>query len=199
LRAGHIDVILDQLRTAWVDCLVVVPVDDPEANARQVEVAIGWQRHGWVRSLGLWIPHVAIVERYRRENPFRFAVHPCNVTTDDAPAVFAACKRAGWETLATSPFVRGWELDRMVAAASAPGADGDDVRAVVADAMLRFSVFHAGVDRVIVAMRRPAWVARNVGSVRNGPLTATEIRRLRRLHRRAGAKPGWWRRVLRRS
>ena len=197
-RAGHIDVMLEQLRTDHLDGLVVVPTDDPEENRHQVELATAWQRSGYVRSLGVWISDPAIVDRYRDTPTFRFAVHPCNVTTDDAAAVFAACKRAGWETLATSPFVRGWGLDRLVAAAAASGDTGD-LRAVLADAMLRFALFQPGVDRVVVAMRRSEWIAPNLASVTRGPLSARELRWLRRLQHGPGAKAPWWRRVLRQS
>jgi aryl-alcohol dehydrogenase-like predicted oxidoreductase len=198
-RPGHIDLILEQLRTTWVDCLVVVPMGDPEEDQRQVELASEWRRKGYARSLGLWAEDAAIVERYPGERPFRFAIRPFNVMTADAAAMFAACKRAGWDTLATSPFHRGWELDRMVATASAHryGA-AEALRPVLADAMLRFSVFQPGVDRVIVAMRRVEWVARNLESVARGPLTARERRWLGRLRRVAAGQRRWWHRLTRR-
>src|SRR5712692_6773392 len=165
-HAGHMDVILEQLRTPYVDCLVVVPLDNPEENERQVELATEWKRRGYARSLGLWISDLTIIDRYRKETPFRFAIRPFNVTTDDAAPVFAACKAAGWETLATSPFVRGWALDRLLTAATAHGdGDSETLRPVLADVMLRFSLFHRHVDRVVVAMRKPEWVRRNLESI----------------------------------
>jgi aryl-alcohol dehydrogenase-like predicted oxidoreductase len=197
-RPGHIDVILEQLRTSFVDCLVVVPLDDAEENQRQVELATEWKRKGYARSLGLWIPDRATVDRYRDGGPFRLAIRPCNVTTDEAGPVFAACKACDWETLGTSPFVRGWELDKLVAAATARGdGDGETLRPVLADLMLRFSLFHRDVDRVIVAMRRPEWVGRNLASVARGPLTAKERRGLQRLRRLTAGKRGWWQRLWR--
>jgi aryl-alcohol dehydrogenase-like predicted oxidoreductase len=120
-RPSHIDCILDLLRTAYVDCLVLVVLDDPEENQRQEELVIEWRRKGYVRSLGLWISDPAIIERHRSGNPFQFAIRPFNVATDDAAPLFAACRMCGWETLATSPFFRGWELDKMIAEASARG------------------------------------------------------------------------------
>ena len=43
-RPQHIEIILEELRTAYVDCLVMVPLDDPEENQRQEELLIEWQR-----------------------------------------------------------------------------------------------------------------------------------------------------------
>jgi aryl-alcohol dehydrogenase-like predicted oxidoreductase len=199
-RPGHIDVILEQLRTAYVDCLVVVPLDDPEENQRQEDLVIDWRTKGYVRSLGLWISDPAVIQRARDRNPFRFAIRPFNVTTDDAAPIFAACKTAGWETLATSPFFRGWELDRVISAASARGyGDPETLRPALADLMLRFSLFQRDVDRVIVAMRKVEWVKRNLESVSRGPLTAEESRRLQHLRGLTAKKQRWWQRLRRRS
>jgi aryl-alcohol dehydrogenase-like predicted oxidoreductase len=196
-RPGHIDRILEQLRTDYLDCLVMVPLGDPEQNQRQEELIIKWRERGYVRSLGLWISDPAIVERYRSKNPFQFAIRPFNVlTADDAP-VLASCRTCGWETLATSPFFRGWQLDKMVAEASTRGyGDAEALRSVVADLMLRFSLFQRDVSRVIVAMRRIEWVARNLESVARGPLNDEERRWLQRL-RPVATRRGWWHRLRR--
>lgn len=193
-RPEHIDIMLEQLRTDWIDCLVVLPFHDRKENRRQDELVMEWHGKGYVRSLGRWVPDRATVKRYRGDKRFRFAIRPFNITTDDAAPIFGACKMHGWETLATSPFVRGWELDRMVAAASA-GGDGDDetLRPMLADLMLRFSLFQRDVDRVIVAMRKVEWVVRNVESVARGPLTAEELGRLRRLRGYTAHTRRWWR------
>jgi len=197
-RPGHIDIILEQLRTSYVDCLVMVPLDHPEKNQQQEELMLSWQKQGYVRSLGLWIQDPAIIEHYRSKNPFRFAIRPFNITTDDAAPVFAACKMSGWETLATSPFFRGWELDSMVAEASACGCGPvETLRPMLADLMLRFSLFQQGVDRVIVAMRKVDWISRNLESVSRGPLTGEEQRLLQRLRKLVTKKNRWWRRLLR--
>lgn len=199
-RPGHIDVILEQLRTAYVDCLVLVPLHDPEENQRQQERVIEWQRRGYVRSLALWVPDPAIIELYQNENPFRFAIRPFNITTGDDAPVFAACKMSGWETLATSPFFRGWELDRIIAAASARGyGQAATLRPVLADLMLRFSLFQTNVDRVIVGMRKVEWVTRNLESVAKGPLTAEEHRWLQQVQLLGRKKHRWWQRLRRRS
>jgi aryl-alcohol dehydrogenase-like predicted oxidoreductase len=187
-RPGRIDIILEELRTPYVDCLVVHPLDDPEENQRQEELAVGWQKKGYARFLGLWVQRPASVERSREETPYRLAVHPFNITTDHAAAVFEACKARAWETVATSPFFRGWELDRTIAEASARGyGEADTLRPLLADLMLRFSLFQSNVDRVIVGMRRVEWIARNLESISRGPLTSEESRWLNSLRQpRAG-------------
>jgi aryl-alcohol dehydrogenase-like predicted oxidoreductase len=188
--------ILEQLQTSYVDCLVMLPSDRPEQNQLQQELLLDWQRRGYVRSLGLWISDPAIIECYRSDNPFQYAIRPCNIGTPEAPGLFAACKRAAWETLATSPFFRGWELDRMVAEARTYlPQPAETLRATLADLMLRFTLFQPAVDRVIVGMRKPDWIRRNLASVSRGALTAEEQGLLQTL---AARRNRWWRRGLRR-
>jgi len=198
-RPGHIDVILEQLRTDYVDCLVIIPLKDPDRNRQQIELAIEWRNKGYARSLGLWVADLSgsDIEQYRERNSFQFAILPFNITTPTAAATLAACKNNGLETLATSPFVRGWELERMVAEGCARGSgERDALLRRVADLMLRFSLFHPDVDRVIVGIRKLAWINRNVESVSRGPLAAEEYRWLRRLQAQAERRR-WWQRVRR--
>ena len=178
-RPDHMDLMLEQLRTDRIDRLVVHGVSDPHDNARQRALAVAWREAGLVGRLGAWHPGERAAEEYGRENPYSFMVRPYNVTTPDAAPAFAACKALGWETLACSPFVRGWELDKAVSEAAASASEaGAAVRAETADLMLRYSLFAPNVDRLIVAMRRPEWVALNVASWRRGPLSLAERERL---------------------
>jgi aryl-alcohol dehydrogenase-like predicted oxidoreductase len=198
-RPEHIEIILEQLHTTYVNGLVVIPVKNPERNQEQIELTIGWRKKGYVRSLGLWVAELAATDfdQYRETNAFQFAVLPVNITTPSAAATLVACKKNGLETLATSPFFRGWELERMVTEGCARGyGDREVVLRQVADLMLRFSLFHSDVDRVIVGIRRLAWISRNVESVSRGPLTAGEYRWLRRLHAHAERRR-WWQRLRR--
>lgn len=198
-RPDHIDLMLEQLRTDYLDGLVLVLLDDPEQNRRQQELVIEWMRRGYVRSLGLWISDPAVIERCGLDDCFQFAVRPFNVTTDDAAAIFAQCRARGWETLATSPFFRGWELDRMVAeAVKRHCGEPDALRRRVADLMLRYTLFQPDVGRVVVAMRRPEWVERNLESVARGPLTDEELGWLRTLRAATAGNARWWRRLFRR-
>ena len=193
-RPGHIDLMLEQLQTSHIDCLVVVPLGDDEENRRQLDLIAEWRRKGYVRSLGIWLEEHAPVG----QGPFQFAIRPFNVTTPDAARALAAHKRSGWKTIATSPFVRGWELDRIIGAASDRGyGDKEALRPLVADLMLRFSLFQPDVDRVIVAMRKSEWVARNVESASRGPLSAEERRFLLDVCHVPKTKLRWWQRLRR--
>jgi aryl-alcohol dehydrogenase-like predicted oxidoreductase len=198
-RPGHIDAILEQLRTDYVDILVVVPSGSAEENQRQQALACAWQKKGYVRALGLWVEDPGAMQWLDGQHPYRFAIRPYNIKSTDAASVFAAHKQRGCETLATSPFFRGWELDRIVAAATRDHGDPASLRSSVADLMLRFAVFQPDIDRVIVAMRRVEWVARNLESVARGPLSAEELQRLQELRALAVKKRPWWRRWRRRS
>ena len=198
-RPAHIGEILAQLHSDHVDLLVVLPLDDAAENARQVELVRSWQVEGRVRSLGLWVADVSALPPPGADNPFQFAIHPCNVATPEAPALFAACKARGMTTLATSPFHRGWTLDRLIEAAVTRGeGEREELRPILADLMLRYALHTPGVDRVIVAMRKAAWVARNLESVARGPLAPEELRRLQDLKAFAERRPSLWRRLLRR-
>jgi aryl-alcohol dehydrogenase-like predicted oxidoreductase len=199
-RPGHIDSILEQLQCVYVDILVVVPLNNLEDNYRQQELVTEWLKKGYVRSLGLWIPDAAMLKLHGKENPYRFAIRPFNITTQGAGSVFTACKARGWDTIATSPFFRGWELDRIVGEASASGyGNPETLRPVVADLMLRYSLFQLDVDRVIVAMRKLQWITRNLESFARGPLAAEEHRWLQHLRGLGIKKRRWWQRLRRRS
>lgn len=172
-RSEHLGEILDDLQTDYLDGLVVHPLIDPALNAGQEELAVSWHASKMVRSLGIWAPGADLLAR--GPGPYTFMVHPLNIATPDDSRVFLTGRSLGWRTLATSPFVRGWELDKIVAKAIARGETDETVtRARLADAMLRYSLFHPGVDNVIVAMRRPEWVQRNAETVLRGPLTQEE-------------------------
>lgn len=79
------------------------------------------------------------------------------------------------ETLACSPFVRGWWLDKLAERARQVHAgEVEDPRGKLADLMLRRSLFAPNVDRLIVAIRRTEWVAANLASASRGAPTAEE-------------------------
>jgi len=179
-RPHHVDSMLEQLQTDRIDYLVVHFIGDEGEDRRQEELAIHWRQQGLVGRLGTWAPGPGAVDRYGRDNPYSFMVQPYNTGTPNAAEAFAAAKHLGWETLACSPFYRGWRLDKLVETAGSD--DPAALRARVADHMLRHSLYQPDVDRLIVAMRRPAWVAANVAGVRAGPLTDAEIQWLMDLH-----------------
>jgi aryl-alcohol dehydrogenase-like predicted oxidoreductase len=175
-KPGHLDAILPELRTNHVDRLVVHPPreEDEPAHRRGVSIAQGWQEAGRVGKLGIWHPGPDAEEKFGRENPYDFMAQPYNVDTEDAPESFAAAKRLGWETIALSPFVRGWKLDAMVEAAEPLEDEDASIRGRLADHMLRYSLFQPDVDRLVVGMRRVEWVHNNVDSVKKGPISPEE-------------------------
>jgi len=167
---------LEELRSERIEMLVVHSVGDADADARQVELAVGWRSDGLVGRLGMWAPGADAADRFA-DSPYDFMVQPCNIATGGSGAAFRACKGLGWENLACSPFVRGWELEKMVErSGGAGGAGGPKHAARVADHMLRYSLYAPDVDRLIVQMRRVEWVEANAQSVARGPLAADERR-----------------------
>ncbi len=179
---GRIEAMLDELQTDRIDYLVVHELDSsvstPEVEHAQETVAVEYQRRGHIAKLGVWEPGAGAIERYGRDNPYDFMMAPYNVKVAERnEAEFVVSKELGWETLAVSPFIRGWELDAFVAAAiSLGGANEADIRARLADHMLRFALQHPAVDRVTTAMRRVEWVRANAESAARGPLTQDEAR-----------------------
>jgi aryl-alcohol dehydrogenase-like predicted oxidoreductase len=175
----HLQLMLDQLRTDTIDCLVVHGTGDGQEDTRQLELAMRWQQDGRVGRLGTWHPPANASEVFGAENPYSFMVRPYNVKTTDAAGAFAVCKELGWENVACSPFVRGWELDKLVEHVQRrEGGSEDATRSRLADHMLRYSVFAPNVDKLIVAMRKVQWVGANSRSVQRGPLTRDEARSL---------------------
>jgi aryl-alcohol dehydrogenase-like predicted oxidoreductase len=92
---------------------------------------------------------------------------PYNAFNRDAAALFDRAREVGMQTIAMSPFIRGWKFQEI----------GDDP-AEVAAILLRWVVAQTVVDRVIVAMRKHAWVQANLAAATRGALTPQEELRL---------------------
>ena len=171
----HIEQMLEQLQTTWIDGLVVHYLEDAAKNQQQTELARDWQAKGYVKRLGLWHPPLDAQHVYAG-SPFRFMVSPYNIKTPEAGPIFAASRALGWENLACSPFVRGWELDQLAERARhVHGLSAADARGRVADLLLRYSLYQPNVDRLIVSIRKVEWIEPNMVSVRRGPLTLEEL------------------------
>jgi len=172
----HLQEILEDLRCDYIDALVVHAVNQPDENERQTRLAVAWQNQGWVGQLGLWSPGVQAAQQSRLTgSPYQFVVEPHNITTTESPDKLETYAQAGWVIYACSPFVRGWELDRLVErAAQLDGPPLTKTRSQVSDLLIRYSLFSPHVNRLIIAMRRPEWVEAAVAAVRRGPLTMEE-------------------------
>jgi aryl-alcohol dehydrogenase-like predicted oxidoreductase len=165
----------EQLHTTVIDLLVVHAMGQPEEDRRQEALAREWVRRGKVRRLGTWHPGPDVAVVYGTASPYSFMVRPYNVSTADAGPAFEACAGIGWQTLACSPYVRGWELDGIAGRLAArDGGTADSLKPRLADCMLRYSLCAPHVDRLIVSMRDPDLVARNVASEARGALSAAE-------------------------
>jgi aryl-alcohol dehydrogenase-like predicted oxidoreductase len=175
-QSHHLQEILRDLRSDYIDALVIHAVSQPGENERQTHLAVTWQDQGLIGQLGLWSPGVQATRQVcQTGKPYHFVVEPHNVTTIQSPGKLESYAQAGWEVYACSPFVRGWELDRLVEkAAQLDGLSRTKKRSQVSDLLIRFSLFSPHVNRLIIAMRRPEWVESAVTAVRRGPLSMEE-------------------------
>lgn len=169
--------------------LVVHAVGDVEVDQEQVACAARWKRQGRVAAVGVWPGRVSGWSR-AEVDAVDFVVGPWNVACAGATRpIFVAARQRGLATVGTSPFTRGWEVDRLAKRLAVleqrPVADA---RARVADALLRFAAFSPEVDHLIVAMRRSQYVKENFASLGRGPLTPLEHRWLAALARTAAVR-----------
>ncbi|MGC4042299.1 MAG: aldo/keto reductase [Armatimonas sp.] len=155
----HLHQMQEELQTDLIDVLIVHPVSSVEDQARQEALAQEWHAAGHVGQLGTWAAPLTSTPE-----PYTLCAYPCNPTVEDASARFSHYHSLGWETLGTSPFVRGWEMEKRANESGRSKAD-------VADELLRWAVFHPNVDRLIVSMRCPEWITTNLASLAKGPLT----------------------------
>lgn len=181
----HIEQMLGQLRTDYIDMLVVHPVKDGTKNKKQIEIAQSWVSSEHVGMLGTWAPGNDPAKQFGLQNPYDFAVMPRNIRNPNTNT-FLSCKAIGWQTFATSPFNRGWLLDQMFLMDSEQTSEEPEtVRARIANALLRFSIHDPQVDRLIVGFRKKEWISRNLESLSMGPLSKEEQRWLFKLLERA--------------
>lgn len=187
---------LDQLQVDSIDELVIHRMNDPQRDDEQERLALKWQQRGRVGRLGTWAPGPAFAT-WPRKRMYAFVVEPGNPFANEAATRFRLYAGEGCEVYACSPFVRGWQLDKLAerarhgasshmpnvglpAEASASAFPGP-LKARVADHLLRFAAFLPHVSRLIVSMRQAAWVPANLESVGRGPLTPSEHAWLRSL------------------
>lgn len=173
-RPEHLEEILDDLQTDTVDELVVHRIGDDRADAVQEELALSWKEAGVVGRLGIWAPGLESANWPHRAI-YDFAVEPHNLFTQSATEKIACYARNGWEVYACSPYVRGWQMDKLISVARQEhGMPESTARPQIADLLLRYALFAPEIDALIVAMRRPDWVHQNMASVTRGPLTEAE-------------------------
>jgi aryl-alcohol dehydrogenase-like predicted oxidoreductase len=163
----HIDVMLQELQTDRIDLLVIHAEDDLTILERGLALVEDWIAAGKVRRVGLGMVGRQHLDQLPASHPVTHVLAPYNAFNRDAAALFARACELGLQTVAMSPFIRGWKLDEI-------GEDTAEVAAI----LLRWVVTQPVVDRVIVSMRKPAWVNANLEAVARGPLTPEEEQRL---------------------
>lgn len=171
----HIDTILTELQTDYVDILVIHVHEDLDRLRQEMDLASRWMDDGAVKRVALGMITLDSLRRLPAAHPFTHVFAPYNAFHRDARAAFEQAKGAGLTVVAMSPFIRGWKLDEI----------GED-KGSVAGILLRWVASQDLVDRVIVSMRKLEWVQTNLQSVACGPLTADEEARLEEWVRRVG-------------
>ncbi len=166
-EAHHLDVMLEELQTDFIDILVVHVHADAEQLASELELARGWRDAGRVGTVALGMVELRHLDILPPGHPVTHVLAPFNAFNRDAEALFRRAREMGLHAIALSPFIRGWKLDEI----------GGDRRAV-SDILLRWVTSQPLVDRVIVSMRRAEYVRQNLASVAKGPLTPEEEARL---------------------
>jgi len=163
-RASHIDEILLDLQTDYVDLLVIHSHNNLEQFQSEIELVSGWIADGKVLRLGLGMAeykHLDMVSD--KSNGFSAILAPYNAFHQSARDLFSEASTRSIDTFAMSPFIRGWKLSQS----------GQDT-SIVADHLLRWSSSQVIVDHVLVSMRNSAWVEANLKSERRGELNQNE-------------------------
>jgi aryl-alcohol dehydrogenase-like predicted oxidoreductase len=169
----HLDIMLEELQTGFIDILVVHADDDADEQRRELELARDWMESGRVGSIALGMAKARHLDALPKGHPVGGVLTPYNAFAREAADAFAKAK--GMEMIALSPFVRGWKLDEI-------GEDPAEVSGI----LLRWVASQHLVDHVIVSMRKSEWVRANLDAVARGPLTEVEQARLQGWLARAG-------------
>ena len=169
--------------------VVLHTVDDLTIDRQQIATVVRWKHEGRIGALGLW-PGSLANWADDQVDALDFVVAPWNVASaGKSRPLFIAARERGLITVGTSPFTRGWEVDRLAKRLAIfeqrPVAEA---RSRVADALLRFAAFAPEVDHLIVAMRSSAYVTDNFASLERGPLSPHEQRWIDGLSRTMAVK-----------
>jgi aryl-alcohol dehydrogenase-like predicted oxidoreductase len=162
-EAHHLQSQLTELQTDSIDLLVIHAHDNQERLQQEMELARQWREEGRVKQVGLGMAQREHIDSLPQHHPFTHVLSPYNAFHLQAADTFHAAKRLGLKTVAMSPFVRGWNLDKI----------GGDTQAA-AQLLLRWVLAQEIVDTVFVSMRRAAWVRANLEAEQRGPLNEAE-------------------------
>jgi aryl-alcohol dehydrogenase-like predicted oxidoreductase len=154
---------LAELQTDYLDLLVIHSRDDESVLRKEMELAMTWRKAGLAREVGLGMARVSDLDALPVEHPFTHVLAPYSAFNTEAEGLFHLAKSRGMSTIAMSPFVRGWKLDR-------PGVD----RTVLAALLLRWVMSQEVVDTVFVSMRKAEWVIADYRAEQAGALSDEE-------------------------
>ncbi|RAP77165.1 aldo/keto reductase [Paenibacillus montanisoli] len=161
----HIDMMLKELQTDYIDVLVIHAHEDERKLRQEMDLAKRWVDEGKVRRVGLGMVGPDHLAGLPADHPVTHVLAPYNLFHQGAKDTFGMAKEMGLTTVALSPFIRGWKLNEIA-------ADKNQT----ADLLLRWVTGQQLVDRVIVSMRKREWVQSNLQAVKRGLLTEKEIK-----------------------
>lgn len=158
---------LAELQTDFLDLLVIHRTDDEESLHRQIRLARTWQKSGRVREIGLGMARRDDLDRLPSDHPITCVLAPYNAFHPQAEGLFREAHTRGFKTVAMSPFVRSWNLDKI-------GGDHSAAAAL----LLRWVTSQPIVDTVFVSMHRAEWVGANRAAEGQGELNVDEAARV---------------------
>jgi aryl-alcohol dehydrogenase-like predicted oxidoreductase len=163
----HIDIMLEELQTDYIDILVIHAHRDSVKLHQEMDIVKRWMQEGKVKKIALGMVELEHLYGLTAGHPVSHVLAPYNAFNQGAKEMFLKAKEMGMAAIALSPFIRGWKLDEI-------GGDKDDV----AEILLRWVAAQQMIDRVIVSMRKEEWVHTNLKAFGRGPLIGQEESRL---------------------
>ncbi|TVY01498.1 aldo/keto reductase [Paenibacillus cremeus] len=164
----HIDVMLEELQTNYIDILVIHVHKNTEELHKELDLAKKWMQEGKVKKVALGMVKLEHLCQLLTDHQVSYVLAPYNAFNQGAKEMFLKAKEMGMTAIALSPFIRGWKLDEI------GGNKGS-----VAEILLRWVAGQRLIDRVIVSMRKEEWVHTNLTAIDRGPLTQQEESKLR--------------------
>jgi aryl-alcohol dehydrogenase-like predicted oxidoreductase len=162
-ESHHIDIMLTELQTNYIDILVIHVDDDAAKMKQMLELAKQWIADGKVKKAALGMVKLEHLQQLPENHPISYALAPYNAFNQEALDMFKHAKKMGIGAIALSPYVRGWKLDEI-----------NEDKALVSDILLRWAAGNELVDSIIISMRKSEWVKANLETVRRGKLTHSE-------------------------
>ncbi|WP_068608748.1 aldo/keto reductase [Paenibacillus swuensis] len=164
LEEHHLAVMLEELKTDYVDLLVVHAHGDREGLKRELALAESWLRRGQIKGIGIGMCREEHLKELSPDSHVTTVFAPCNYFHQESLSLFEEAKRRGIGTFALSPFQRGWKLEQ----------NGSEP-AKTSELLLRWLTSQPHVDQVIVSMRRTEWIDTNRRAEQQGPLTEEQL------------------------